>query len=146
MNSFGHKWGKDIKGGAFYGPKIDVQIHDALGRSHQCATVQLDFQLPIRFGLEYAGKEKNKTYRPVIIHRAIYGSLERFIGILIEHLEGKWPLWLSPRQLMVIPVTKKFNEYAESVKETLVKAGYFAEVDMSGKVWSFFVLFFVLVF
>jgi threonyl-tRNA synthetase len=133
LNNFGHKWGKDVGGGAFYGPKIDVQIHDALGRSHQCATVQLDFQLPIRFGLEFAGKEKNKTYRPVIIHRAIYGSLERFIGILIEHLEGKWPLWLSPRQLMVVPVTKKFNDYAESVKETLVGSGYFAEVDLSGK-------------
>ena len=86
LNDFGHPWGKDEGGGAFYGPKIDVKIQDSLGRSHQCATVQLDFQLPIRFELEYVGAEKNQMLRPVIIHRAIYGSLERFIGILIEHL------------------------------------------------------------
>lgn len=86
LDDFGHPWGKDEGGGAFYGPKIDVKIQDSLGRSHQCATVQLDFQLPIRFGLEYVGPEKNQILRPVIIHRAIYGSLERFIGILIEHL------------------------------------------------------------
>jgi threonyl-tRNA synthetase len=86
LTEFGHPFAKDEGGGAFYGPKIDVKIQDSLGRQHQCATVQLDFQLPIRFGLEYVGKEKNEVLRPVIIHRAIYGSLERFIGILIEHL------------------------------------------------------------
>jgi len=133
MTEFGHPWGKDEGGGAFYGPKIDVKIQDSLGRHHQCATVQLDFQLPIRFGLEYVGKEKNELLRPVIIHRAIYGSLERFIGILIEHLEGKWPLWLSPRQLMVIPVAKKFSVYAESVQATLVESGFFCDIDLSGK-------------
>ncbi len=97
LTEFGHPFGKDIGGGAFYGPKIDVKIKDSLGRQHQCATVQLDFQLPIRFELEYVGKEKNEILRPVMIHRAIYGSLERFIGILIEHLVSKSPLLVFSR-------------------------------------------------
>lgn len=139
LDEFGHPWKLNKGDGAFYGPKIDVHIQDSLGRSFQCATVQLDFQLPIRFDLEYIGKEvkegggKDTKHRPVIIHRAIYGSLERFIGILIEHLEGKWPLWLSPRQFMVIPVGKKFDDYADSVKNKLAEAGYFCDVDLSGK-------------
>ncbi len=132
LNMFGHPWKLNKGDGAFYGPKIDVHIHDALGRSHQCATVQLDFQLPIRFELEYQGNN-NDMLRPVMIHRAIYGSLERFMGILMEHIEGKWPLWLSPRQFMVIPVSKHNNDYAESVRATLVEAGFYADVDVSGK-------------
>lgn len=136
LNDFGHAWKLNKGDGAFYGPKIDVHIHDALGRSHQCATVQLDFQLPIRFGLEYQGKDNRieEVLRPVIIHRAIYGSLERFMGILMEHIEGKWPLWLSPRQFMVIPVSKHTNVYAESVRATLAEAGFYVDIDTSGKV------------
>lgn len=139
LNAFGHPWKLNKGDGAFYGPKIDVHIQDSLGRSFQCATVQLDFQLPIRFQLEYQGKEQGPkdadgpVLRPVMIHRAIYGSLERFLGILMEHVEGKWPLWLSPRQFMVIPVSKHNNDYAEEVYARLVQLGYYAEVDVSGK-------------
>ena len=84
--------------GAFYGPKIDITVYDALRRKFQCATVQLDFQLPIRFGLQYATQEESFE-RPVIVHRAILGSVERMLAILTEHFAGKWPLWLSPRQV-----------------------------------------------
>lgn len=99
--------------GAFYGPKIDVTIKDALKRSFQCATIQLDFQLPDRFNLKYRGPEEtsdpNKPpTRPVMVHRAIVGSLERFIAIITEHFAGKWPFWLSPRQVLVIPVAPPF--------------------------------------
>lgn len=201
------KWAEDPKGGAFYGPKIDVKLYDALGRSHQCGTIQLDFQLPIRFNLKYRTNEqfevneedKNKKKddnkkkkekkeivklseeellqqkqqeeklrmeriekltkegkyecychdlwdpedfvweqqelkqgykRPVIIHRAILGSLERFISILIEHVEGKWPFWLSPKQAMVVSVSEKYLDYAKKVKELLKKEGFKVEVDL----------------
>lgn len=131
------KWVVDPGDGAFYGPKIDITISDALKRKHQCATIQLDFQLPKRFGLFYrsaAGtseKDEDKMLQPVMIHRAILGSVERFIAILIEHFGGKWPFWLSPRQVLVIPVAKPHKEYAEEVKKTLWDAGMFADVDLS---------------
>eukprot|EP01095_Lingulamoeba_sp_RSL-Kostka_P013409 TRINITY_DN5569_c0_g1_i1.p1 TRINITY_DN5569_c0_g1~~TRINITY_DN5569_c0_g1_i1.p1 ORF type:complete len:711 (+),score=293.80 TRINITY_DN5569_c0_g1_i1:106-2238(+) len=126
-------WKLNPGDGAFYGPKIDIHITDALGRSHQCATIQLDFQLPIRFGLEYNTNDE-KTERPVIIHRAIYGSFERFMAILIEHTAGKWPFWISPRQFIIIPVHEKSEtqiEYCRSLEKQLERNGFFCEVDDS---------------
>jgi threonyl-tRNA synthetase len=125
-------WKLNPKDGAFYGPKIDIHITDALRRSHQCATVQLDFQLPDRFGLQFQDQNENLT-RPVMIHRAILGSVERMMAILIEHTGGKWPLWLSPRQILVAPVSDKFCEYAEKVRQELHDAGYFADADLTDK-------------
>jgi threonyl-tRNA synthetase len=123
-------WQLNPGDGAFYGPKIDIHIHDALGRSHQCATIQLDFNLPVRFDLQYVN-EKNELERPLIIHRAMYGSLERFIAILIEHTGGKWPFWLSPRQIIVLSISESHNEYARKVRDTFHRAGYFVDVDDS---------------
>lgn len=100
--------------GAFYGPKIDVEITDALGRTWQCSTIQLDFNLPLRFGISYIGPDNSK-HTPVMIHRAILGSFERFLGILIEHYNGEFPIWLAPVQVAVLPVSQKFNEYAFEV-------------------------------
>ncbi|XP_076791498.1 threonine--tRNA ligase 2, cytoplasmic isoform X2 [Arvicanthis niloticus] len=109
---FGKPWKINPGDGAFYGPKIDIKIKDAIGRYHQCATIQLDFQLPIRFNLTYVSKDGDDKNRPVIIHRAILGSVERMIAILSENYGGKWPLWLSPRQVMVIPVGPACENYA----------------------------------
>eukprot|EP01096_Ripella_sp_DP13-Kostka_P008711 TRINITY_DN3270_c0_g1_i2.p1 TRINITY_DN3270_c0_g1~~TRINITY_DN3270_c0_g1_i2.p1 ORF type:complete len:836 (-),score=434.04 TRINITY_DN3270_c0_g1_i2:63-2453(-) len=134
LEKSGHPWKLNPGDGAFYGPKIDIHITDALRRSFQCATIQLDFQLPLRFNLEYqteGAEGATGPQRPVIIHRAIYGSLERFTAILIEHLAGEWPIWLSPRQFVVIPVTDKFNEYAEQVRSRLHTAGFYVDVDFS---------------
>ena len=120
------------------GPKIDINVFDALGRKHQCATIQLDFQLPIRFGLKYnappsaEGGEETEQ-RPVLIHRAIFGSLERFTAILIEHIAGKWPLWLSPRQVAIVPVGSDQHEYGAEVQAVLRKEGYHADLDSSSK-------------
>ena len=114
--------------GAFYGPKIDIVMKDAIGRDWQMGTIQLDFQQPRRFELEYTDKDgKKKT--PVVIHRVIYGSLERFIGILIEHTAGAFPLWLSPVQVKVIPVRTNHNEYAKGVFEMLKENNIRAEFD-----------------
>ncbi|KZO94664.1 tars protein [Calocera viscosa TUFC12733] len=126
------KWELNPGDGAFYGPKIDITIEDALRRQHQCATIQLDFQMPQRFELKYRGPEndENQQNRPVMIHRAIYGSLERFIAILTEHFAGKWPFWLSPRQCLVIPVALPFYDYASEVAKKLWDAGLFAEADV----------------
>ncbi|MHA7877820.1 MAG: threonine--tRNA ligase [Bacteroidota bacterium] len=104
---------------AFYGPKLDFMVKDALERSWQLGTVQLDYQLPERFGLEYTGAD-NKKYRPVLIHRAPFGSLERFIALLIEHTGGKFPLWLAPEQVAVLPISEKYTTYADQVCQTLV--------------------------
>jgi len=134
LNEFGKKWTINPGDGAFYGPKIDIHITDALRRSHQCATIQLDFQLPIQFNLEYA-TEKG-TERPVIIHRAIYGSLERFTAILIEHTGGEWPFWLSPRQLLVVPIGPVFNDYAEEVKKLCFDAGFYVDTELSEKTFN----------
>eukprot|EP00658_Telonema_sp_P-2_P015611 TRINITY_DN1601_c0_g1_i15.p1 TRINITY_DN1601_c0_g1~~TRINITY_DN1601_c0_g1_i15.p1 ORF type:complete len:271 (+),score=113.51 TRINITY_DN1601_c0_g1_i15:346-1158(+) len=181
-------WELNAGDGAFYGPKIDIQVEDALRRRHQCATIQLDFNLPERFGLKYTlpgntggeakpaaeakpvvltevpvpdcpcpakhadpadtkeekAKDKEATKmmhvdrsldsnqaRPVMIHRAIFGSLERCIAILCEHFGGKWPFWLSPRQVVVIPVSKAAEDYARTVSESIYGAGFFCEVDDS---------------
>ncbi|CAG5130644.1 unnamed protein product, partial [Candidula unifasciata] len=112
LNNFGHKWELNPGDGAFYGPKIDITISDALKRSHQCATIQLDFQLPERFNLSYINEHQEKE-RPVIIHRAVLGSVERMIAILCENFGGKWPFWLSPRQSIVITVAPAFDDYAQ---------------------------------
>ncbi|HYF92154.1 MAG TPA: threonine--tRNA ligase [Symbiobacteriaceae bacterium] len=114
--------------GAFYGPKLDFDVVDALGRKWQCATVQLDFQLPIKFGLTYVG-EDGKEHRPVMIHRAIMGSLERFIGILTEHFAGVFPAWLAPVQAKVLPITDRHFEYASAVVAKLKAAGLRVEID-----------------
>uniref|UniRef100_A0A7N6A2E8 threonine--tRNA ligase n=1 Tax=Anabas testudineus TaxID=64144 RepID=A0A7N6A2E8_ANATE len=122
LNDFGEKWVLNPGDGAFYGPKIDIQIKDAIGRYHQCATIQLDFQLPIRFNLTFK--------RPVIIHRAILGSVERMIAILTENYGGKWPLWLSPRQVMVVPVGPTCEEYAQKITQEFHNSGLMTDVDL----------------
>ena len=118
--------------GAFYGPKIDLQIKDALGREWQCGTVQLDFQLPHNFGLTYQTREGG-TEMPVVIHRAIYGSLERFIGIIIEHFKGAFPFWMSPYQVAVVPIRTTHNAYAQEVVNALDEAGIRVEADFADK-------------
>ncbi|CAL8083338.1 unnamed protein product [Calicophoron daubneyi] len=157
LNEMGLKWELNPGDGAFYGPKIDITIMDALRRRHQCATIQLDFQMPTRFNLTYAcegdatktaqpasntgdGADKKTesvtpentegaTRRPVIVHRAILGSVERMIAILTENYGGKWPFWLSPRQALVVPVTSDFDGYATEVKNRLHAAGFMAATD-----------------
>lgn len=144
LDEFGGSWTVNAGDGAFYGPKVDVCVKDALGREHQCATIQLDFQLPLRFGLKYrsaeavtdeagaegeaAGGAASLERTPVMIHRAILGSVERMMAVLLEHYGGKWPLWLSPRQVSVVPVTKAHTEYAEQVAATLRARGLFVDV------------------
>lgn len=122
------KWALNPGDGAFYGPKIDITIMDALRRQHQCATIQLDFQLPIRFNLSYVSETGDRK-RPVMIHRAILGSVERMIAILTESFAGKWPFWLSPRQVMVIPIAPAFDAYAMDVQKEIFEAGFLCEVD-----------------
>ncbi len=114
--------------GAFYGPKIDFHLEDSIGRTWQCGTIQLDFQLPQRFEAEYIGEDGNK-HRPIMIHRVVFGSIERFIGILIEHFAGKFPLWLSPIQVKVLPISDKYMDYAKEMEMTLKKEGLRCEVD-----------------
>src|SRR5699024_2386017 len=113
---------------AFYGPKIDFHILDSLGRSWQCGTVQLDFQMPEKFNCTYIG-EDDQLHRPVIIHRAIYGSVERFMAILIEHYAGDFPLWLSPLQAKIIPISDRHLDYANQVKSQLASSGLRIEID-----------------
>jgi threonyl-tRNA synthetase len=158
----GSKWFLNPGDGAFYGPKIDIQISDALRREFQCATIQLDFQLPQRFGLEYMtaeghaeSKEETKEVkpgeehaakkatditpgcaRPVMIHRAIFGSFERFIAILTEHFAGKWPFWLSPRQILVVPVMPAANNYALEIKKLFHDKGFHIDADVSGQTFK----------
>jgi threonyl-tRNA synthetase len=114
--------------GAFYGPKIDMHMTDSLGRSWQLGTVQLDYNFPERFDLVYTGAD-NAEHRPVMIHRALMGSYERFVGILLEHLEGELPVWLTPVKAIVLPIADRHNEYAEQVRAGLVAAGLHAELD-----------------
>ncbi|XP_077684348.1 threonine--tRNA ligase 1, cytoplasmic-like isoform X1 [Eretmochelys imbricata] len=130
LNDFGEPWKLNPGDGAFYGPKIDIKIKDAIGRYHQCATIQLDFQLPIRFNLTYVGKDSDDKKRPVIIHRAVLGSVERMIAILAENYGGKWPFWLSPRQVMVVPVGPTCEKYAQQVCREFFEAGFMADVDL----------------
>ena len=115
--------------GAFYGPKIDFHLVDCIGRTWQCGTIQLDFQMPQRFNLEYIGADGEK-HRPIMIHRVAFGSVERFIGILIEHFAGAFPTWLAPVQVKVLPISEKYEEYAKSVKAQLDEAGIRAEIDL----------------
>eukprot|EP00440_Ansanella_granifera_P043333 gb/GFBE01046974.1/.p1 GENE.gb/GFBE01046974.1/~~gb/GFBE01046974.1/.p1 ORF type:complete len:890 (+),score=287.08 gb/GFBE01046974.1/:1-2670(+) len=169
LNESGREWSLNPGDGAFYGPKIDIRLQDAMKRKHQCGTIQLDFNGPIRFNLQYRkegvdeetaegeekeekgefqgaveknakgevvwreGKLKNGFERPVVIHRAILGSIERMSAILMEHYAGKWPFWLSPRQVMVVPIGSQFNDYASWVTRQLTLHGYHAEVENSGK-------------
>lgn len=114
--------------GAFYGPKIDFHLEDSLGRTWQCGTIQLDFQLPMRFNAEYTGEDGEK-HQPIMIHRVVFGSIERFIGIIIEHFAGKFPTWLAPVQVKVLPVSEKSHDYAASVYEKLKASGIRAEID-----------------
>lgn len=158
--SGGGQWEMNEGDGAFYGPKIDITISDALRREHQCATIQLDFQLPQNFELEYmtaeasfkakgSGQGETKPdassaptsgpkqpgsgrARPVMIHRAIIGSFERFMAILTEHFAGKWPFWLSPRQVLVVPVTTGVNDYVEEVQKLFRAQKMHADIDISG--------------
>ncbi|KAJ3100474.1 threonyl-tRNA synthetase [Phlyctochytrium planicorne] len=140
QEQFGYKWELNPGDGAFYGPKLDIRISDALRRKHQCATIQLDFQLPERFKLEYvsdkvvtdaSGKTAPEMRRPVMIHRAVLGSLERMYAILTENFAGKWPFWLSPYQVVVIPVSAAAFPYAKSVEKKLWDAGLYVEADTS---------------
>merc|ERR1740129_1571804 len=166
LDESGIEWSLNPGDGAFYGPKIDIRLMDAMKRKFQCGTIQLDFQNPIRFNLQYRregaeeaddaaddkeefsgavekndqgeviwreGRLKAGFERPVVIHRAILGSVERMSAVLIEHYGGKWPFWLSPRQVMVVPVGEKFNEYATWVCRQLTLYGFYAEVETSGK-------------
>nr|XP_055056068.1 threonine--tRNA ligase 1, cytoplasmic [Misgurnus anguillicaudatus] len=130
LNEFGEKWVLNPGDGAFYGPKIDIQIKDAIGRYHQCATIQLDFQLPIRFNLSFVSHDGDDKKRPVIIHRAILGSVERMIAILTENYGGKWPLWLSPRQVMVVPIGPTCDDYAQKVQQQFHTGGLMTDVDL----------------
>jgi threonyl-tRNA synthetase len=114
--------------GAFYGPKIDFHLVDAIGRTWQCGTIQLDFQLPQRFELEYIGADGEK-HRPIMIHRVAFGSIERFIGILIEHFAGAFPTWLAPVQVKVLPISEKHLDYARQVAQQLDAAGIRVELD-----------------
>ena len=114
--------------GAFYGPKIDFHLEDSLGRTWQCGTIQLDFQLPLRFELEYTGADGEK-HRPIMIHRVVFGSIERFIGILIEHFAGAFPTWLAPVQVRVLPISDKHMEYGKEVLASLQNAGIRADLD-----------------
>ncbi|MCB1051907.1 MAG: threonine--tRNA ligase [Acidobacteria bacterium] len=118
--------------GAFYGPKIDFHIRDAIGRTWQCGTIQLDMSLPMRFELEYIA-EDGKPKRPIMLHRALFGSIERFFGILVEHYAGKFPLWLSPVQIRLLPVAERHHDFAAHLGKTLKAAGLRAEVDLSNE-------------
>ncbi|WP_448588049.1 threonine--tRNA ligase [Thermocrinis sp.] len=128
VESLGLSYEIDEGGGAFYGPKIDVKIKDAIGRLWQCSTIQFDFNLPERFNMEYVGPD-NRRHKPYMIHRAIFGSIERFTGILLEHYAGLLPFWLSPVQVKVIPISNKHLEYAKEILEFLKSKGFRVELD-----------------
>lgn len=128
LKKLGYRYKVNAGDGAFYGPKIDIHIKDAIKRSHQCATVQLDFQLPEKFDLTYVN-ERNEKVRPVVIHRAVFGSIDRFLGILIEHFGGAFPLWLAPKQVEIIGISAVHEAYAEQIQERLREAGIRASID-----------------
>jgi threonyl-tRNA synthetase len=121
---------------AFYGPKIDVKLVDAIGRPWQLSTVQFDFTLPRRFELEYIGEDGQK-HQPLMVHRALYGSIERFFGILIEHYAGAFPVWLAPVQATVLPITERQIEYARSIRQQLDAAGIRVTIDERGEKINF---------
>lgn len=122
----------DEGGGAFYGPKIDIKINDAIGRTWQCSTIQCDFNLPERFGMEYVDKEGQRQ-QPIMVHRAIFGSIERFFGILTENTAGDFPYWLAPTQLRLLPVVGEAEGFCEEVAAQAKRLGLRAEVDKSGE-------------
>jgi threonyl-tRNA synthetase len=128
LDAVGEPYALNEGDGAFYGPKIDFDVVDAIGRKWQCATIQLDYQIPQRFDLKYIGAD-NAEHRPVVIHRAIYGSFERFIALLIEHFAGAWPLWLAPVQAVVLPISDRHRDYAVSVQKRLAAVGLRVELD-----------------
>ncbi len=128
LDKYGKEYVINEGDGAFYGPKIDIHIKDALGRTWQCGTIQLDMALPERFDLNYKGAD-NEKHRPVMIHRVIYGSIERFFGILVEHFAGKFPLWLAPVQAVILPINDELTGHAEAVKAELEAQGIRCEVD-----------------
>ena len=130
ISELGYEYVVNEGDGAFYGPKLDFHLTDCLGRTWQCGTIQLDFQLPERFELEYAGAD-GKQHRPIMIHRVVFGSVERFIGILTEHFAGKFPFWLSPSQVGIVPVRAEHGEYADKISGQLQSIGIRAEVDHS---------------
>ncbi|XP_060114650.1 threonine--tRNA ligase, mitochondrial [Heteronotia binoei] len=129
LQDFSQPWELSPGEGAFYGPKVDVQIKDALGRYHQCGTIQLDFQMPLRFALSFTSKDGGAPERPVMIHRAVLGSVERMLAVLAENYGGKWPFWLSPSQIVVIPVGPDAEGYAHEVHQFFRQAGFMADVD-----------------
>ncbi len=129
LETKGLPYSLDEGGGAFYGPKIDIKIKDAIGRDWQCSTIQLDFNLPERFNMEYVGEDGNR-HRPIMIHRALLGSIERFFGILIEHHEGKFPSWLAPVQAVILNITDQQAEFALKVQESLKNQGFRVDVDL----------------
>ncbi|NRA89810.1 MAG: threonine--tRNA ligase, partial [Simkaniaceae bacterium] len=128
------EWGADYKinegDGAFYGPKIDLHVHDALKRQWQCGTIQLDMSLPEKFDLHYKDSDGEQK-RPIMIHRAIFGSIERFLGIIIEHFAGKFPFWMSPLPVRVIPVAEAHHDYAKEVTRKIQEAGFSCDCDTS---------------
>lgn len=132
LDAKGWDYVTDEGGGAFYGPKIDIKIEDAIGRLWQCSTIQVDFNLPERFNMEYVAADGSRQ-RPIMIHRAIFGSLERFFGILTENYAGDFPLWLAPVQMRVLPVSDDCREYANAIAEQLKQLGYRVEVDSTGE-------------
>ena len=129
LDDLGLEYAVNEGDGAFYGPKIDFHLQDSIGRTWQCGTIQLDFQLPLRFQLEYTGADGEK-HRPIMIHRVAFGSIERFIGILIENFAGAFPTWLAPVQVKVLPISEKFLDYGEKIKKSLEDAGIRAELDV----------------
>ncbi|HQF34187.1 MAG TPA: threonine--tRNA ligase, partial [Petrotogaceae bacterium] len=130
LEESGNKYTVNEGDGAFYGPKIDFYLTDSLGRKHQCGTIQLDFQMPERFELTYVGPESEQI-RPVMIHRAIFGSLERFFGILIENFAGAFPTWMMPEQVSIIPVSEKFNDQADEFAKKFDLQGIRVSVNKS---------------
>ena len=132
LNEMGLEYVVNEGDGAFYGPKIDFHLEDSIGRTWQCGTIQLDFQMPQRFELEYVGEDGQK-YRPIMIHRVAFGSIERFIGILIEHFAGKFPVWLAPVQVKILPVSDKSLEYAKSIEAQMRARGLRVETDSKKK-------------
>ena len=131
LDDKGWDYKTDEGGGAFYGPKIDIKIQDAIGRLWQCSTIQVDFNLPERFDMNYVAADGSRQ-RPIMIHRAIFGSLERFFGILVENYAGDFPLWLAPVQMRLLPVSDKQRAHTESIAQEFNTQGFRVEVDSSG--------------
>jgi threonyl-tRNA synthetase len=129
LNNTGKPWDLQPGEGAFYGPKVEFTLKDCMGRPRQCGTIQVDFSMPSRLGAEYVA-EDNSRQTPVMLHRAIFGSFERFIGILIEHYEGPFPVWLAPTQAVVLNITDRQAEYCENVVKSLQNKGFRVEADL----------------